>query len=232
MNPELIVALDVPSKDQIPAIVEQLPAEILYYKVGLELFVSEGPAALEYLLTNNKKVFLDLKLHDIPRTVANAVTTAAKHGVDMLTVHGIGGRAMLTAAAEAAAAQGDKAPRLLAITTLTSLDEKDFKELGINRDISEQAVILGGIALKSGIDGLVTSAHELESLRETFGDDPLLVTPGIRPADGEKADQKRIATPEAAVRAGASFLVVGRPILQANNPGQAAQTILDQMAGA
>jgi orotidine-5'-phosphate decarboxylase len=229
MNPELIVALDVPSKEQIPAIVEQLPAEILYYKVGLELFVSEGPAALEYLLTNDKKVFLDLKLHDIPRTVANAVTTAAKHGVDMLTVHGIGGRAMLTAAAEAAAAQGDKAPRLLAITTLTSLDEKDFKELGINRDISEQAVILGGIALKSGIDGLVTSAHELESLRETFGDDPLLVTPGIRPADGEKADQKRIATPEAAVRAGASFLVVGRPILQANNPGQAAQTILDQM---
>lgn len=229
MKPELIVALDVPSSREVPAIVDSLPAEIKYYKVGLELFTSEGPKTLEYLQKKNKHIFLDLKLHDIPRTVANAVKSAARQKIKMLTVHACGGRNMLKAAAEAAAECAPDSPLLIAVTTLTSLDQNDLKDLGIKRDLKEQAKILGEIALSSGINGLVTSALEVNTLRDTFGDQVLLITPGIRPADGDIGDQKRIATPEMAVKGGATHLVVGRPILQAPDPNAAALQILKEM---
>lgn len=241
MKPEIIVALDVPESNLIPDIVNSLPPEISFYKVGLELFTSEGPAALEYLKTHNKRIFLDLKLHDIPKTVENAVKTAAKHGVSLLTVHAVGGRNMLKAAAQAAS-ECKNPPKIVAVTTLTSLDERDFKDLGIARSISEQAEILAEMAISCGIDGLVTSVHEVARLREICGPEAILVTPGIRLNDSatqgqtrsgnELADQKRVATPELAVRLGSSHLVVGRPIVQAKNPAEAAQQILNEIDAA
>lgn len=232
MKTELIIALDVPTASEIPPIVQALPDEVKYYKVGLELFVSEGPAALRFLKDSGKEIFLDLKLHDIPRTVARAVSSACRHGVTLLTLHGGGGRAMLTAAAEAAKEAGPAAPSLLAITTLTSLDSGDLLELGIQRDLKEHTLALGELAISCGIDGLVCSPLEARSFRERIGTEPFLVTPGIRPADGDAGDQKRIATPASAVADGASFLVVGRPIVQAEDPTAAAVEILRQMRSA
>jgi len=226
---ELIVALDVPDLASMEATLERLPDVIGWYKVGLELFCAEGPAVLESLKRREKKVFLDLKLHDIPRTVGRAVRQATAHGVDLLTVHAIGGRAMLEAASEAA--RGAKhPPKLVAVTTLTSLSSEDFIDLGVGRTLEEQAVALGRLAIDSGIDGLVTSAHEAGSLRETFSD-ALLVVPGIRMPDGETGDQKRVATPGFAVARGATHLVVGRPIVQSEHPSLSAEAILSDMNG-
>jgi orotidine-5'-phosphate decarboxylase len=230
MKPELIVALDVPTADQIPAIVNSLPAEITYYKIGLELFSASGPAALKFLTENNKKIFLDLKLHDIPRTVAKAVKAAAKYNVALMTVHAGGGRNMLTEAALSAASIGVNAPKLVAVTTLTSLDQNDLNELGIQRDLAEHTAALGKLAIDCGIDGLVCSPLEVANFRTTLGEKPVLVTPGIRPAGGDIGDQKRVATPASAVKDGSSFLVVGRPILSADNPAEAAAEILRQMS--
>ena len=224
---DLIVALDVPSAEKMEEKLQELPDFIEWYKVGLELFCAEGPAVLEPLKRRNKKIFLDLKLHDIPRTVAHAVETAAAHGVELLTVHAIGGCAMLEAAAEAAKGC-ENPPKLVAVTTLTSLSQEDFKDLGINRTVSEQALELGHLAISSGIDGLVTSAHEAKVLREAFPD-ALLVTPGIRMPSGDVGDQKRVATPAFAVEQGATHLVVGRPIVQAENPAVAASAMIENM---
>jgi len=225
MKAELIVALDVPSADDIPSIVESLPDEISYYKIGLELFAAAGPAALDFLHRKNKNIFLDLKLHDIPRTVARSVEAASRHGVSLLTVHAGGGRDMLTAAAHAAAGK----LKLVAVTTLTSLDQGDLTELGIERPLPEHTAALGELAIDCGIDGLVCSPLEVANFRKTLGEDPILVTPGIRPAGGDLGDQKRVATPANAVKDGSSFLVVGRPILEADNPAEAAAEILRQM---
>lgn len=230
MKSELIVALDVASADEIPAIVNALPAEISYYKIGLELFSAAGPQALRFLSENNKKIFLDLKLHDIPRTVAKAVKAAAKHNVALMTVHAGGGRNMLTEAALSASSIGINAPKLVAVTTLTSLDQSDLTELGIQRDLAEHTAALGKLAIDCGIDGLVCSPLEVANFRIQLGSDPILVTPGIRPAGGDVGDQKRVATPASAVKDGSSFLVVGRPILSADNPAEAAAEILRQMA--
>lgn len=224
---DLIVALDVPNVAEMEAKLLQMPDFIEWYKVGLELFCAEGPAVLEPLKRRNKKIFLDLKLHDIPRTVGNAVKTAAAHGVNLMTVHAIGGRAMLEEAASAAASCANP-PLLVAVTTLTSLGQDDFKDLGIGRTVSEQAIELGRLAISSGIDGLVTSAHEAGVLRAAFAD-AILVTPGIRMPEGEVGDQKRVATPSFAVGQGATHLVVGRPILQADDPCAAAMAILNDM---
>lgn len=232
MKPELIVALDVPNVTDIPAIVTTLPDRIAYYKVGLELFTAAGPDATRMLAEHGKRVFLDLKLHDIPRTVARSVEAAAAHNVALLTVHASGGRHMLTAAAEAAAACGDSAPKLVAVTTLTSLDQRDLHELGIQRNLPEHTTALGQLAIDCGIDGLVCSPLEVAAFRKRLGPAPLLVTPGIRPAGGDVGDQKRVATPAMAVTGGASFLVVGRPILTAEDRAQAAATILAQMDAA
>lgn len=223
MNPALIVALDVPTPAEMEETLDRLPDSIEWYKVGLEIFCAEGPEILAPLKKRNKKIFLDLKLHDIPRTVANAVKTAAAHGVNLMTVHAIGGRAMLEAAAEAAR-ECDNPPKLVAVTTLTSLSQDDFTDLGIDRTVSEQALALGGLAINSGIDGMVTSAHEAGALRKRFPE-ALLVTPGIRMPDGDVGDQKRVATPSFAVEQGSTHLVVGRPIVQADNPAIATEAI-------
>lgn len=225
MKPEIILAVDVPSAAEVAPLLDKLPAELTWFKVGLELFTAEGPAVLQSLTQRQKKVFLDLKFHDIPRTVANAVTSAARLGVNLITVHAIGGRAMLQAAAEAAAAFGTNRPRLVAVTTLTSLNQEDFKDLGITRSVSAQALALTEMALASGIDGVVTSVHEAPALRERFGNTPILVTPGIRPAGADVGDQKRVATPGLAVEAGSTYLVVGRPIVEAADPCQATRAI-------
>jgi len=225
MKPEIILAVDVPSAKEVIPLMNKLPAELTWFKVGLELFTAEGPAVLQILSSRDKKIFLDLKLHDIPRTVANAVTAAAKLGVNLITVHAIGGRAMLKAAAEAAATFGPQRPRLVAVTTLTSLNQDDFTDLGIARSVSAQALALTEMALASGIDGVVTSVHEAPALRQRFGNTPILVTPGIRPSGADVGDQKRVATPTLAVEAGSTYLVVGRPIVEAADPGQAARAI-------
>ncbi|MEI7850541.1 MAG: orotidine-5'-phosphate decarboxylase [Kiritimatiellales bacterium] len=230
MKPVLIVALDVPTIKGMEEVLNRLPDSIEWYKVGLELFCAGGPAILEPLKERNKKIFLDLKLHDIPRTVANAVKTAASHGVNLMTVHAIGGRAMLEAAAEAAR-ECSNPPKLVAVTTLTSLSQEDFTDLGITRSISGQALALGELAISSGIDGLVTSAHEAGALRKAFPQ-ALLVTPGIRMPGGDVADQKRVATPAFAVQQGATHLVVGRPILQAENPSAAVAAIFADIKNA
>ena len=232
MKPEIIVALDVPTANEIPAIVNALPSQIDYYKIGLELFAAAGPDALTFLADNGKRVFLDLKLHDIPRTVARAVEAAGHHNVALMTVHACGGRNMLTAAAQAAASMGENAPKLVAVTTLTSLDQADLTELGIQRDLSEHTAALGKLAINCGIDGLVCSPLEVEAFRTKLGKDPILVTPGIRMPGGDVGDQKRIATPAMAVAGGSSYLVVGRPILGAADPAAAAEAILAQMDAA
>lgn len=229
MPPELIVALDMPSSQALSTLLQSLPREIAWFKIGLELFVAEGPRALAPLHAQGKKIFLDLKLHDIPRTVERTVAAAAQHNVGMLTLHAAGGRAMLKAAAQAAQTFGTHAPKLIAVTSLTSLSQADLAEIGISRALKDQALALGELALASGMDGLVASAQEVEHLRQHFGQKLLLVTPGIRPTDGALGDQKRVATPTMAVQAGSNFLVVGRPILEATDPNAAALAILNEM---
>lgn len=227
MKPEFIVALDLPNITALEKKLEEMPSWIEWYKVGLELFCAEGPACLEPLRKRNKKIFLDLKLHDIPRTVARAVRTISKHGVNMLTVHATGGRAMLEAAAEAAAECAQQ-PSLLAVTTLTSLDQADLTELGIRRRVDRQVLACGKLALESGIDGVVSSVQEAAQLRSHF-EKALLVTPGIRLPDDATGDQKRVATPADAKSSGATHLVIGRSITQASNPTEAAEKMRANM---
>jgi len=224
----VIVALDVPQATDIGPLVKKIPEEIAWYKVGLELFISEGHQAIQILRDMGKQIFLDLKLHDIPRTVERAVHTASAHNVGLLTVHATGGPAMLEAAANAAR-NCENPPLIVAVTALTSLDQSDLTALGVTRDLKEHARALGRLAIDSGIDGLVCSPHEAAALRGDLGPDPILVTPGIRMPEGDVGDQKRVATPADAVAAGSDFLVVGRPIVQADAPGEAAVKILQSM---
>lgn len=229
MKPEIIVALDLPTRKDIIRVLDRLPEAITWYKIGFEIFTAEGPAVLTPLCERGKRIFLDLKLHDIPRTVARTVTSAACHDISLLTVHAGGGREMLRAAAEAASAGGGTGLRLLAVTTLTSLAQEDLLELDIRCPLREHTLNLGELAVSCGIDGLVCSALEARIFREKLGPQPLLVTPGIRPAGTDKGDQKRVATPAVAVQAGANFLVVGRAILEADDPCAAALDVLQQV---
>lgn len=232
MECDLIVALDVPSAEDIAPVVDTLGDAVQFYKVGLELFVAGGPGTLDALRERGKRIFLDLKLHDIPRTVARAVAAAARYDVALLTVHAAGGRAMLKAAAEASAEAGASRPRVVAVTTLTSLDQNDLRDIGVERALSTHTLSLGRLAVECGVDGLVCSPLEIEAFRTSLGAAPLLVTPGIRPADGKLGDQKRVATPAMAVKAGSSYLVVGRPILEAADPRAAALAIRAEMEAA
>lgn len=225
MKPEVILALDVPNAAAVGPVLSRLPQELAWLKVGLELFTAAGPDIVHTLTRDGRKIFLDLKLHDIPRTVANAVTAAGALGASLMTVHAIGGKDMLKAAAEAAKAFGPNRPRLVAVTTLTSLNQQDFNDLGIQRSVTDQALRLTELTLASGIDGVVTSVLEAAALRKAFGSAPILVTPGIRPSGAEVGDQKRVATPAMAVEAGASYLVVGRPIMDAPDPAAATRNI-------
>ena len=230
MKAQLIVALDVPGKAEAVAVLDRLPAAVSIFKVGLELFCAAGPGVLDPFHARQKKIFLDLKLHDIPRTVERAVQAAARHGVFMLTVHASGGAAMLRAAAEAARALGAQAPKIVAVTVLTSLNQQDLIDVGVQRTPGDQVLALARLALAAGVDGLVCSAQEVAALRQTLGPQPLLVTPGIRLPTDDIGDQKRVATPAAACRAGANYLVVGRPILESDDPAAAARRILQDIS--
>ena len=225
----LIVALDVPDARAASLLVDRLDDTCTWFKVGLELFVGAGPAVLEPILRRGYSVFLDLKLHDIPNTVAGAVRSAASLGARMLTVHAGGGPAMLQAAQEAVSAFSN-GPQLLAVTVLTSMDEMQLKAVGAEHSPAEQVELLARMGMNCGIRGFVCSPQEVGTLRSMTGPEGTLVIPGIRPAGGTVGDQKRIATPAEALRSGASYLVVGRPITQAADPAAAAEAILTEMA--
>jgi orotidine-5'-phosphate decarboxylase len=224
----LIVALDVATEEKARALVRELGEAVGFYKIGKELFTAVGPSIVRELVGSGKKVFLDLKFHDIPNTVAGAVRSAASLGVSLLTVHASGGSKMLEAAAQAAAESAAK-PTVLAVTVLTSLTTEDLEEVGVPGSAEAQVLRLAGLAINAGCGGLVASAQEAAHLRESLGTGFTLVTPGIRPAGGVAADQGRVVTPENAIRAGANYLVVGRPITSAQHPKEAAQAILRQI---
>ncbi len=228
----LIVALDFPSAAKALALADQLAGSCRWAKVGLELYLAAGNPIVAELKGRGFSIFLDLKLHDIPNTVAGAVRSAAQAGASLLTLHAAGGPAMLRAAVEAAAeiaAQGGDPPQLLAVTVLTSMDAAELATIGVAQSPAEQVLRLGRMALACGVAGLVCSPEEVAMLRQDLGQNPLLVTPGIRPAGSAAQDQKRLATPGAAIATGASYLVVGRPITQSADPLQAAQSILLEM---
>jgi len=227
----LIVALDVPDAVSAAALVERLDGTCQWFKVGMELFTAAGPAVLEPLLKRGHSVFLDLKFHDIPNTVAGAVRSAAGLGVRMVNVHAAGGPVMLAAAREALEGRANP-PELLAVTMLTSMDQTQTYAIGFDRSPAEQVELLARMTLEAGIRGFVCSAEEVARLRALTGPEGVLVTPGIRPAGSAKGDQSRIATPGEALRQGASFLVVGRPITQAADPAEAAEAVLGEMAEA
>ena len=224
----LIVALDFAHEEKARALVQLLGDTVGFYKVGKELFTAAGPSIVRHLVTGGKKVFLDLKFHDIPNTVAGAVRTAASLGVSLLTVHASGGSKMLKAAAEAAA-QSASRPTVLAVTVLTSLASADLVEVGVTDDVESQVLRLAGLALSAGCGGIVASAQEASRLRHALGTGFTLVTPGIRPAGGVAGDQARVVTPEDAIRAGANYLVVGRPITASDDPQAAARAITAQI---
>jgi orotidine-5'-phosphate decarboxylase len=223
----LIVALDVPSADAAMNLADQLQGTCRWFKVGMELYYAAGNSVIERLRDRGFQIFLDLKLHDIPNTVAGAVRSVAGTGASLLTIHAAGGPAMMRAAAEAAGAPDS--PRLLAVTVLTSMDGAQLAAVGVADPPAAQVVRLARLAAAAGISGLVCSAQEVAEVRDALGPGSLLVVPGIRPAGAPTDDQRRIATPAQAIAGGASMLVVGRPITQAADPAAAATVILDQI---
>ena len=233
----LIVALDVESCGQAAALLDRLQGVVSRYKIGSQLFTASGPAAVDLVQKRGGSVFLDLKFHDIPATVAGAVREATRLGVGMLNVHAAGGSPMLRAAAAAAgqAARDFNLPRplCLAVTVLTSLDRAALhQELNVPLSVEGQVLHLAGLAKAAGLDGSVCSPQEIRAIRNAFGREWVIVTPGVRPARSGHDDQARVATPEAALRAGADFLVIGRPITQAPDPAAAAATIVETLARA
>jgi len=227
----LIVALAVPQAEAAANLVNRLERPGHWFKVGMELFTAAGPAAIEPLVARGHSVFLDLKFCDIPSTVAGAVRSAAGLGVRLVTVHASGGPAMLEAARNELEKLA-RPPQLLAVTVLTSIDAGQANAVGIGRTPGEQVELLARMALAAGITGFVCSPQEVARLREFAGPEITLVIPGIRPAGAKVGDQKRVATPAEALRNGASFLVVGRPITHAADPAEAAEAVLKEMAEA
>jgi orotidine-5'-phosphate decarboxylase len=225
----LIVALDVSSAAAAHKIVAAVGDSAHAYKVGMQLYTAEGPAIVRDLVGSGRRVFLDLKYHDIPNTVGAAVREAAQLGVSMLTVHACGGSKMLRAAVEAAQTVN---PNLLvlAVTVLTSLDDADLNMLGIRGGVLDQVLRVAALALSNGCKGIVASALEASALRQEFGRDFTIVTPGVRPAGSGADDQARVVTPAEAIAAGASYIVVGRPITDAPDPAAEARAILGQLA--
>lgn len=231
MNPRdrLIIALDVSTAREAQAIVTAIGGSATTFKVGKQLFTAEGPQVVRDLVASGRKVFLDLKFHDIPNTVAGAVSSAAGLGVSMLTVHTSGGSKMLKAASEAAA-QSTSRPLVLGVTVLTSLAQADLEEIGLSgTSVETQVLRLAGLAVKAGCGGVVASAHEAERLRTTLGTEFAIVTPGVRPTGAEAGDQARVVTPRQAIAAGATYIVVGRPITGAADPASAAAGILAEL---
>ncbi len=230
---ELIVALDVQTRAEAVEKVKAIGDGVGFYKIGLELFTAEGPDVVKAVKDLGKKVFLDLKFHDIPRTVERAVRSGGKLGVDLMTIHSVGAKAMIRAAADAAAEFGATGPKILAVTVLTSLDQTDLADVGIvGRTPAEQVAAMARFATANGAHGLVCSPMEVGALSKMLAPGTLFITPGVRPAGAATGDQKRVATPADAVRDGATHLVVGRPILAAPDPAAAARAILAEMSAA
>jgi len=232
LRKKIIIALDVKNKEEAVAAVSGLK-DARTFKIGLELFTAEGPALFKKLKALRKSIFLDLKLHDIPNTVAGAVRSAVRHGVQMMTIHTSGGRDMMARAAEAAreTAEAEKVerPLLLGVTILTSLKSAELDEVGMKPDVAGQVLRLAGLAKSAGMDGVVCSPQEIEIIRKEHGQDLLIVTPGIRPAWAAAQDQKRIMTPAEAMQKGADYLVIGRPITGAASPQEAFARIVEEL---
>ncbi|MBU1664916.1 MAG: orotidine-5'-phosphate decarboxylase [Gammaproteobacteria bacterium] len=231
-DPKVIVALDYAQADQARAFVDRVRPELCRLKVGKELFVTAGPAFVEELAARGFAVFLDLKFHDIPNTVAQACKAAARLGVWMMNVHASGGPRMMQAAREALEAMPGltSRPRLIAVTVLTSMGEEELRAIGVEAAAHQQVLLLASLAHDSGMDGVVCSAREAPLLRSSIGPDFLLVTPGIRPVGSEVGDQTRILTPAQAIQAGSDYLVIGRPITQAADPLAALEAIAREIA--
>ena len=230
MLDRLAVALDVADSRGALELVDRLDGACRWLKVGMELYYAAGNQLVETLRGRGYRIFLDLKLHDIPNTVAGAVRSVTGTGAELLTVHASGGPAMLRAAAEAAQATG--APRLLAVTVLTSMDEAELSAAGVQGTPAEQVLRLARLAKSAGLDGLVCSAEEVAAVRSVTGPESILVVPGVRPAGSSADDQRRVATPGQAISRGASMLVVGRPITRASDPAAATRAILGEIAQA
>ncbi len=226
---EIALALDVPNRRIADPLLDRIAGEVDWIKIGLQLFCREGPSWVRQLVDHGFRIFLDLKLHDIPNTVAKAVENVADTGAHLLTLHASGGRSMVE---EAVAARNRTRPdlRLVAVTVLTSMDQEDLLEVGVDSGPTAQVLRLAALALGAGADGLVSSPLELRDLRVRFGDLPYLVTPGIRPAEADSNEQKRTLTPAEASIAGSDLLVIGRPILAAPDPARAARSIRESLA--
>jgi orotidine-5'-phosphate decarboxylase len=226
----LIVALDVSSLAAAQRITAALGESVQTFKVGKQLFTAEGPPVVRELVSSGRKVFLDLKYHDIPNTVASAVREAAKLGVSMISVHASGGGAMLRAGVEAAR-DVNPAIKILAVTVLTSLTDSDLEKMGVRGRVVDQVLRLAAMSLANGCQGIIASAREASELRSELGNEFLIVTPGVRPAGTLHGDQARVVTPEEAISSGANYIVVGRPITEAADPAAEAKAILGQISG-
>jgi orotidine-5'-phosphate decarboxylase len=224
---KIIVALDVPTAEEALRLVRDLSGVVSFFKIGLQLYTAEGPQIVAGVRASGASVFLDLKLHDIPNTVGKAVSAAANLGVAMLTVHLSGGSKMLSAAA------ADCPPNLmlLGVTVLTSSTAETLRETGVESSVEDQAIRLAKLGASAGVGGLIASPHELSALRQAVGDAMYIITPGVRPAWAAADDQKRFTTPREALIRGANYLVIGRPITAQPNPREAAQRIIDEIAG-
>ena len=223
---KIIVALDLATKKEALALVEQLREHISFFKIGLQLYTTEGPEIVRGVLANGAKVFLDLKLHDIPNTVARAVESASALGVQMLTIHLSGGSEMIRAATSARANKMS----ILGVTVLTSSTEETLREIGIPGKVENQVLRLAKLGVAAGIDGVVASPHEIKRLRAEFGDNIKIIVQGIRPTWAEPGDQKRFTTPRAALDAGADYIGIGRPITTNSNPRDAVDRILGEIS--
>ncbi|MFY9226233.1 MAG: orotidine-5'-phosphate decarboxylase [Blastocatellia bacterium] len=226
----LVVALDVDSREQAISLVEELNPFVGLFKIGSQLFTSTGPELVKEIIGRGAKVFLDLKYHDIPNTVASAVVAAMRLGVSICNVHALGGLAMMRQVAEecekVAAKESLTKPIILAVTVLTSHDQASLNDLAINENLSDLVVRLAKLTQKAGLDGVVASAHEITLIRNATQSPFIILTPGLRPAQSDTQDQKRVMTPEEALKAGSDYLVIGRPILAHPNPAKAAAEIV------
>jgi orotidine-5'-phosphate decarboxylase len=222
---KIIVALDVPTKEEALTLVEKLGGQISFFKIGLQLYTAEGPEIVCAVLSTGSKVWLDLKLYDIPNTVGRAVESASRLGVQMLTIHLSGGSEMV----RAATATRVNNMLLLGVTVLTSATEETLREIGIHGKVDDQVLRLAKLGVEAGIDGVVASSHEIKPLRREFGDKIKIVVPGIRPSWSEPGDQRRTMTPREALEAGADYLVMGRPIIANAQPAEAVARILQEL---
>jgi len=227
----IIVPLDFNTAEQALQLVEKLQPDLCRLKVGKELFTKAGPALVEKLINKDFDIFLDLKFHDIPTTVAKACAVAADLGVWMLNVHASGGSEMMSLAREEIEKKSHR-PLLIGVTILTSMNQQALSELGIECSVAEQVMRLAQLTSDAGLDGVVCSAHEVKMLRDNLGEEFKLVTPGIRPGGSSNDDQKRVMTPGQAINAGSDYLVIGRPITQAADPAQALKDISEEISAA